>query len=111
MPTGFCFVLIIIILIVISYSVSIIFEKLLTDCVFCAIIITETKERNNKSEVTNMRTMKLTKYDKAVHPSIHYTGSIAGMKKAGYWGKDDVIVRCGEYIYNLSIFTTPSKEL
>lgn len=58
-----------------------------------------------------MRTMKLTKYDKAVHPSIHYTGSVAGMKKAGYWGKDDIIVRYGEYIYNLSIFTTPIKEL
>lgn len=33
---------------------KIIFEKLLTDYVFCAIIITETKERNNKSEVTDM---------------------------------------------------------
>ena len=33
---------------------KIIFEKLLTGCVFCDIIITETKERSNKSEVTDM---------------------------------------------------------
>jgi hypothetical protein len=37
------------------------------------------------------------------HPSIHYTGSVAGMKKLGYWGKDDVCVRIGNYIYDLSI--------
>ena len=36
------------------------------------------------------------------HPSIHYTGSVRGMKKLGYWDKDDVCVRCGQYIYNLS---------
>lgn len=37
------------------------------------------------------------------HPSIHHTGSVAGMKKLGYWGKSDVCVRIGDYIYNLSI--------
>ena len=42
------------------------------------------------------------------HPSIHHTGSVRGMKKLGYWGKHDDIVRCGQYIYNLSIVLSPS---
>lgn len=37
------------------------------------------------------------------HPSIHHTGSVIGMKRRGYWGKKDICVRCGQYIYNLSI--------
>ena len=32
-----------------------------------------------------MRYMKLTENEKARHPSIHYTGSIRGMKKLGFW--------------------------
>lgn len=51
-----------------------------------------------------MRYMKLTEHDKAIHPSIHYTGSVRGMKKLRYWGENDWCVRCGKYIYNLSIF-------
>lgn len=47
--------------------------------------------------------MKLTEAEKARHPSIHYTGSVRGMKKLGYWGKNDRCVRCGQFIYNLSI--------
>ena len=50
-----------------------------------------------------MRTVKLTEQEKAIHPSIHVSGSIRGMKKLGYWGKNDTIVRCGNYYYNLSI--------
>ena len=50
-----------------------------------------------------MRYANLTEKEKARHPSIHYTGSVRGMKKLGYWGKDDLCVRCGQYIYNLSI--------
>ena len=50
-----------------------------------------------------MRDEKLTEAEKARHPSIHYTGSVRGMKKLGFWGKHDVCVRCGQYIYNLSI--------
>lgn len=50
-----------------------------------------------------MRYMKLTKAEQNRHPSIHYTGSVQGMKKFGYWGKNDRCVRCGQYIYNLSI--------
>lgn len=46
-----------------------------------------------------MKYMKLTDEQKERHPSIHYTGSVRGMKKLGYWGKHDVCVRCGQYIY------------
>lgn len=51
-----------------------------------------------------MRYMKLTEYDKAIHPSIHHTGSVRGMKKLRYWGQHDECVRCGQFIYNLSIY-------
>jgi hypothetical protein len=37
------------------------------------------------------------------HPSIHCTGSVAGMKKLGYWHKDDICVKIGQHVYNLSI--------
>jgi hypothetical protein len=50
-----------------------------------------------------MRYQKLSEAEKAAHPSIHCTGSVRGMKKLGYWGKYDEIVRCGQFIYNLSI--------
>ncbi len=49
-----------------------------------------------------MQYMKLTEAEKARHPSIHYTGSVRGMKKLGFWKKSDRCVRCGQYIYNLS---------
>ena len=49
-----------------------------------------------------MQYMKLTEAEKARHPSIHYTGSVRGMKKHFGWGKNDHCVRCGQYIYNLS---------
>ena len=50
-----------------------------------------------------MRYARLSRAERECHPSIHYTGSVRGMKKLRYWGKDDVCVRCGQYIYNLSI--------
>lgn len=50
-----------------------------------------------------MQYMKLTEAEKARHPSIHCTGSVRGMKKHGGWGERDKCVRCGQYIYNLSI--------
>jgi hypothetical protein len=37
------------------------------------------------------------------HPNISTTGSIRGMKKLGYWGKNDHIVRKGGFYYNKSI--------
>lgn len=57
-----------------------------------------------------MKYMKLTQGKRDRHPSIHYTGSVKGMKKLGYWGKDDKCVRCGQYIYNLSIFVGGRKN-
>lgn len=50
-----------------------------------------------------MRYQRLTEAERSRHPSIHYTGSVKGMKKLGLWGKDDICVRCGQWIYNLSI--------
>lgn len=49
-----------------------------------------------------MQYMKLTPGQKEHHPSIHYTGSVRGMKKLGFWKPGDRCVRCGQYIYNLS---------
>ena len=34
-------------------------------------------------------------------PNFHRTGSIAGMKEL-YYGKNALLVRCGNYIYNVS---------
>lgn len=41
------------------------------------------------------------------YSNIHYTGSVRGMIKLKYWDKDDIFVRCGSYIYNVS---RPVKE-
>ena len=49
-----------------------------------------------------MKYQQLTEKEKATHPSIHYTGSVKGMKKLGFWDKSDECVRCGSYIYNMS---------
>ncbi len=50
-----------------------------------------------------MKYIKLSEKEREQHPSIHYTGSVRGMKNLGYWGRNDICVRCGQYIYNLSI--------
>lgn len=50
-----------------------------------------------------MRYARLTEAEKERHPSIHVTGSVRGMKKLGFWGKNDVVVRSGSYYYNLSV--------
>lgn len=34
------------------------------------------------------------------YPNFHKSGSIAGMKKL-YYGDDALLVRCGEWIYNV----------
>lgn len=34
-------------------------------------------------------------------PNFHKSGSIRGMKKL-YYGKDALLVRCGNYIYNVT---------
>jgi len=35
------------------------------------------------------------------YPNFHKSGSIKGMKKL-YYGKDSLLVRCGDYIYNVT---------
>lgn len=44
-------------------------------------------------------------FGKQVHiekfPNFHFTGSVAGMKKL-YYGKQALLVRCGDFIYNVS---------
>jgi hypothetical protein len=34
-------------------------------------------------------------------PNFHSSGSVSGMKKL-YYGEDALLVRCGEFIYNVS---------
>ena len=36
------------------------------------------------------------------HPNIDVTGSAAGMKKLGYWGKRDRVVKTNGFKYNVS---------
>lgn len=38
-------------------------------------------------------------------PNFHKTGSIRGMKDK-YYGKDSLLVQCGNYIYNVSSMPT-----
>lgn len=35
------------------------------------------------------------------YPNFHRSGSVIGMKKK-YYGKDALLVRCGQYIYNVT---------
>lgn len=37
----------------------------------------------------------------SAHPNIDATGSVAGMKKLGYWKKTDRAVKAGGCIYNI----------
>lgn len=46
----------------------------------------------------------------SVHPNIDASGSVTGMKKRGYWNKNDVCVKSHGYIYNTSKFVV-SDEL
>lgn len=34
------------------------------------------------------------------YPNFHYSGSISGMKRM-FYGKDAMLVRCGQWIYNV----------
>ena len=40
----------------------------------------------------------------SVHSNIDASGSVAGMKKLGYWGKSDRTVRSHGFIYNIDSF-------
>ena len=49
----------------------------------------------------------------SAHPNIDASGSVAGMKKLGYWRKDAVINRTHGAIYNMSLVvcSDPLDEL
>lgn len=40
----------------------------------------------------------------SVHPNIDKTGSVTGMKRLGYWKKEDKILLSNGYHYNISKF-------
>lgn len=44
------------------------------------------------------------------HPNIDITGSVAGMKKLGYWGKSDKVVRSHGFQYNISRFAIDEEK-
>lgn len=53
-----------------------------------------------------MRVKKLTieegkKVEISNFPNFHKSGNVSGMKKL-YYGKDALLVRCGDFIYNVS---------
>ena len=37
----------------------------------------------------------------SIHPNIHASGSVEGMKKQGYWEINDRTVKSHDYIYNI----------
>lgn len=46
----------------------------------------------------------------SVHANIHSSGSIAGMKNLGYWGKKDRTVRSHGFIYNIDSFVCDKEN-
>lgn len=38
----------------------------------------------------------------SAHPNIGASGNVRGMRKSGYWGKADKVVRCRGFAYNIS---------
>jgi hypothetical protein len=45
----------------------------------------------------------------SAHPNIDASGSVAGMKKLGYWRKEDRTVRSNGFIYNVSKLVVSDK--
>jgi hypothetical protein len=43
------------------------------------------------------------------HPNIDRSGSVRGMKKLGYWRKDDRMVRSHGFIYNIDSFVATDE--
>lgn len=59
-----------------------------------------------KVKIKKMQTKKMTveqgkRCNISRFPNFHRSGSIRGMKKQ-YYGKDALLVRCGQYIYNVT---------
>ena len=64
---------------------------------------------NNERIRDKMRVRKLRiSYEELLRskgfPNFHKSGSVRGMKKF-YYGKDALLVRCGDYIYNVDFAT------
>jgi hypothetical protein len=58
-----------------------------------------------------VKTLSKEHRDKVVNlPNFHKSGSIIGMKRL-YYGKDALLVRCGNYIYNVSSEPSIYNEL
>lgn len=54
--------------------------------------------------MARVKTLPASEYDKyklGEFPNFHKSGSITGMKNL-YYGKDALLVRCGNYIYNVT---------
>jgi len=51
--------------------------------------------------VKYMKKAEEAKYNLSQYPNFSVTGSIYGMKKL-YYGMDALLVRCGQWIYNVS---------
>lgn len=43
------------------------------------------------------------------HPNIDASGSVAGMRKRGYWGKEDRVVRSHGFLHNIDICAIHDK--
>lgn len=46
----------------------------------------------------------------SVHPNIDSSGSVRGMKKLGFWGKDDRTVRSHGFTYNIDILSYNAND-
>lgn len=46
----------------------------------------------------------------SVHPNISASGSVAGMKSLGYWGKLDRTIRSHGFIYNIDRFACDKDD-
>jgi len=45
----------------------------------------------------------------SAHPNIDYTGSVSGMKKLGYWEKNDRTILVRKHIYNIDVCVVTDK--
>jgi hypothetical protein len=46
----------------------------------------------------------------SAHPNIDASGSVRGMKRLGYWGKKDTVVRTNGAIYNVSLLRNHTEN-
>lgn len=59
------------------------------------------KFRKGKYRVKHLPVSEYDKYGLCDFPNFHKSGSVIGMKNL-YYGLDAKLVRCGQYIYNVS---------